>query len=462
MNPILNTDSYKASHYRQYPEDVAWVSSYIEARGGKYPETVFFGLQAFLKEYLSKPFTQAHINEAEDFWEAHGLPFNRGGWEYILARYRGYMPILIQAVDEGSVVPTGNVLVQIINTDPEVPWITSYVETALLRAIWYPTTVATLSHFCKRDLYNYWKESSDAPIESLDFKLHDFGARGVSSLESAGLGGMAHLVNFKGTDTVEGVLAARRYYNEPMAGYSIPAAEHSTICSWGGPGREMDAFRNMISQFGGDYPLIAVVSDSYNIWDAVDNKWPYLDTEISASGSTIVVRPDSGDPHIVPVEVISRLMQKFGFTVNSKGYHVLPDRIRVIQGDGITGDSLNRILFNLRMKRLSIDNIAFGMGGGLLQQINRDTCKFAMKCSAVAGKSNQWQPVFKQPVDQPDKVSKKGRLNLIRNSDGEFETVPEKWEESRGVMPIRSINGLRYHTTTFEEIRGRVQEHLIA
>ena len=48
--------------------------------------------------------------------------------------------------------------------------------------------------------------------EGLPFKLHDFGARGVSSLESAMLGGMAHLVNFRGTDTLTGpgpaVLAA--------------------------------------------------------------------------------------------------------------------------------------------------------------------------------------------------------------------------------------------------------------
>jgi nicotinamide phosphoribosyltransferase len=65
-------------------------------------------------------------------------------------------------------------------------------------------------------------KTSDDPAGQLSFKLHDFGARGVSSGESAGLGGMAHLVNFMGTDTMEALLAARRYYGAEMAGFSIP------------------------------------------------------------------------------------------------------------------------------------------------------------------------------------------------------------------------------------------------
>ena len=56
----------------------------------------------------------------------------------------------------------------------------------------------------------------------------------------------------------------------PVAGLSIPAAEHSTITSWGRDG-EVDAFRNMLTQ----YPkgLMACVSDSYNIWSAATDKW---------------------------------------------------------------------------------------------------------------------------------------------------------------------------------------------
>lgn len=144
-NIILNTDSYKASQWVQYPPNTTAVSSYIEARGGEFEETVFFGLQMFIKEYLTKPITQEMIDEAEMFLKAHGEPFNKEGWEYILSEHNGYLPIRITAVPEGTVVPTSNVLCQVENTDPKCFWLTSYIETSLLRAVWYPMTVATKS-----------------------------------------------------------------------------------------------------------------------------------------------------------------------------------------------------------------------------------------------------------------------------------------------------------------------------
>jgi nicotinamide phosphoribosyltransferase len=146
------------------------------------------------------------------------VPFNRAGWQYILDTYNGYLPLEIQAVPEGSVVATHNVLVQVQNTDANCAWLTSYIETALLRAVWYPTTVATVSYQCKQVIARYLAATADS-MDGLLFKLHDFGARGASSEETAALGGMAHLVNFMGSDTVNAIVAARRYYQEPMAGF---------------------------------------------------------------------------------------------------------------------------------------------------------------------------------------------------------------------------------------------------
>ncbi len=264
-NILLKTDSYKASHWLQYRPGTEYISSYIESRGGKWDETVFFGLQIFLKEYLTTPITQEMIDEAAEFWSAHGEPFNKDGWEYILKKHGGMLPVRIQAVPEGTVVPTSNVLVQVVNTDPKCFWLTSFLETALLRAVWYPTTVATNSYQCKKLIWNALEKSSDDPSGEIGFKLHDFGARGVSSGESAAIGGAAHLVNFLGSDTVEGILCARKYYNESMAGFSIPAAEHSTMTSWGGEEGEIDAMRNMLRNFAKPGSLVAVVSDSYDI-----------------------------------------------------------------------------------------------------------------------------------------------------------------------------------------------------
>lgn len=420
-NIILNADSYKASHYLQYPEGTTVVSSYIESRGGRFEKTVFFGLQMFIKEYLQKPFTRADIDEAEAILVAHGLPFNRSGWDDILNKYQGYLPIEIEAVPEGLVIDTRNALVQVCNTDPSCAWLTSYIETALLRAIWYPTTVATLSWRCKQIIRRYLENTADN-IEGLPFKLHDFGARGVSSAESAAIGGLAHLVNFQGSDTLVAVLAARRYYGESMAGFSIPAAEHSTITSWGREG-EKAAYANMLQQFAAPGKLVACVSDSYDLWHAIDAYWgDELKQAVELSGGTLVVRPDSGEPVEIVSGTIERLMAKFGYRINSKGYKVLPPCVRVIQGDGIELDSLEAILAEMQRRGLSADNIAFGMGGALLQHSNRDTQKFAMKASAACV-NGQWRDVYKDPITDPGKRSKRGRLAVVRGADGRYETV---------------------------------------
>jgi len=230
-NILLNTDSYKVSMFKQYPAGTTGVYSYIESRGGEYDTTLFFGLQAFIKEYLLEPITQADIDVADEILTAHGEPFNRAGWQYILDQHKGFLPLVIRAVPEGTVVPVSNVLATVENTDPECFWLTTYLETALLRAVWYPTTVATQSKSIKKVIQHYLEMTGDPT--TISFKLHDFGARGVSSMESAGIGGAAHLVNFMGSDTITGVLYAREYYGAGVAGFSIPAAEHSTITSWG-------------------------------------------------------------------------------------------------------------------------------------------------------------------------------------------------------------------------------------
>ena len=444
---LFNTDSYKVSMASQYPPGTTGVFSYIESRGGLYDKTVFFGLQAFIKEYLTKPITQEEINLADEILTAHGEPFNRAGWQYILDVHGGYLPVVIRAVPEGTVVPTKNVLATIENTDTQVPWLTTWLETALLRAIWYPTTVATRSWHIRQTILKYLEETGDPNL--IDFKLHDFGARGVSSLESAGLGGMAHLVSFMGTDTISGLLYARQYYGAGIAGFSIPAAEHSTITSWGRDG-EVKAYENMLKQFGRPGSILAVVSDSYDIFNAASRLWgEELRQQVIDSGATLVIRPDSGDPVKVNCKLIEILGEKFGYTMNSKGYRVL-NHVRLIQGDGVNEQTIEDILSSFQRLRWSADNIAFGMGGALLQQLDRDTLKFAMKASAVCI-NGEWVPIAKDPVTDPGKRSKSGRVTLYRNLDGSFVSGVEDWPES--VLETVYENGLLIRDMTFEQVR---------
>ena len=457
MTAIIRTDSYKLSQWLQYPPDTAFISSYIESRGGAY-ESVFFGLQAFIKQYLLTPITQLDIETAEKIVVAHGLPFNRAGWEIIVNEYEGYLPIQIEAVPEGTVMPTHNVQVQMVNTDPRLFWLTSYLETAILRAIWYPSTVATKSRQFKQMIKRSLEETSDIPVEhTLPFKLHDFGARGASSAETATLGGMAHLVNFMGTDTFEAVVGVMEYYNtDQVVGFSIPASEHSTVTSWG-RAHEVDAFANMIDKFGGPGKLYACVSDSYNIWDAVHLWGNVLKDNIIKKGGTLIVRPDSGDPTVIPIHVIHQLMQKFGYTVNSKGYRVLPDCVRVIQGDGLNETTLPKLLENLIHAKISVDNIAFGMGGGLLQAWNRDTLKYAMKASARMDLNEVWTDVYKDPITDKVKKSKRGRFALINTDDGIKTIAKNQLGSQQNLLRTVFVDGMLLIDDTFEAIRERAK-----
>lgn len=460
-NLLLLTDSYKAGgHWMQYPPEVQKVYSYGEARrGGKFPATVLFGLQACLKRYLvGQVVTKEKIEEAANLFKMHfgtDQLFNREGWERLLQKHDGYLPISIKAVPEGTLVPESNILISCENTDIEFPWLTNYLETILMQALWYPTTVATLSYNMKLLILKYLEETGDPKL--IDFKLHDFGFRGVSSVESAGIGGAAHLLNFKGTDTVAALQFVRQYYGEPMAGFSIPAAEHSTITSWG-KNREADAYRNMLEQ----YPegLVAVVSDSYDIYNACKNIWgkELRDLVLQRNG-TVVIRPDSGSPCEVVPRVLQLLWDAFGGTVNSKGFRVLNDKIRVIQGDGISFESAGPILQSVKDAKFSTDNVAFGMGGKLLQGVDRDTQKFAFKCSNVTVDSVN-RPVFKDPVTDPGKQSKKGKLALVYGASG-LETVPDSVAEGGDdILQEVFYNGKLMTDYTFQECRDRINRTL--
>jgi nicotinamide phosphoribosyltransferase len=294
-------------------------------------------------------------------------------------------------------------------------------------------------------------------MSGLPFKLHDFGARGTSSGESAEMGGMAHLVNFLGSDTIEAIVAARQYYGEFMAGFSIPAAEHSTITAWGREG-EVAAYRNMLKQFAKPGKVLAVVSDSYDIDHACDALWGQeLRQEVIDSGATVVIRPDSGDPLEVLPRIATLLADRFGCTLNSKGFKVL-NHVRLIQGDGIDGpDSIHDILQKLKEHGFSADNIAFGMGGGLLQQVNRDNYGFAMKCCA-AKVNGEWRDVFKDPITDPGKASLKGRLITVRDA-GQLMTMREsegrRWSDTGtgDAMQVVYMNGVGANWTTLAEVR---------
>ncbi len=435
----------------------------MESRGGMFDETVFYGIQYFLKEYLQgQAFTKENIDEAEDLLNGvfgrKGV-FDRSNFEYILSQYGGNLPVKIKAVPEGRAIPVKNALMTIENTDPKCFWLTNFLETLLMQT-WYPCTVATLSREIRKTVEYYFDLTADESAKSaIDFVLNDFGFRGVSSVESAGLGGSAHLLNFMGSDTVYASAFAKKYYDAKKTyGLSVPATEHSIMTLLGVDG-EKEIFNHVLNA----YPegILSCVSDSYNIFNAVGELWgkDFKDKILQRDG-TLVIRPDSGDPVKTLLRVFDMLFDRLGFTINNKGYKVLPKQVRVIQGDGVDYDSIQTIYHSLMTNGIAADNLLLGMGGALLQKINRDTQKFALKCSyaEVNGKPVNVQ---KSPMEMNGqgemiksfKTSKAGRLKLVETYDG-LKTVSEN-EVGEDVLQTVFESGAVEVNHTFEEIRQR-------
>lgn len=460
-NIIMLTDSYKVTHHLQYPPGTETVYAYFESRGGLFEDICFFGLQYFIKKYLvGQVVTKEKIDEAEMYFKQHfGHPvwgynekiFNRKAWEHILEKHGGKLPISIKCVPEGTVVPYKNCLLTVENTDPECYWLTNYLETLLVQ-VWYPMTVCTQSREQKKTIKK-WLEATGCSLDGLIFKLHDFGFRGVSSVESAATGGAAHLVNFFGTDTMAGFVMAHKYYGEAMAGYSIPASEHSTITSWT-PDGELDAMRNMLTQ----YPkgLVACVSDSFDVFRACKDYWggALKDTIMERDG-VLVVRPDSGELPGIVLDVLGALAEKFGTETTSTGHKLLPSKIRVIQGDGIDYKSLDMILKAMADGGWAADNLAFGSGGALLQKLNRDTQKCAFKCAYALIKGGGVD-VYKDPITDPGKKSKKGKLTLEKDDAGAWVTTTEgKGDPAKDALVEVFRDGVLLKEWTFAEVRER-------
>lgn len=420
-NVIGATDCYKFSHPFMVPANISEMTSYIEARKGE--SVVFFGLQAYIREYLSTPVTMAMIDKEERKAKSALLPFHREMWEHVVNEHGGYLPVEISAIPEGTLVPYGVPVVQVTSLDEKYPALAAALETAILRGVWYPSEVATTSYNIKLVCINFLKDTSDVDIDTqIACMLNDFGARGCSSGESAALGGLGHLVNFLGSDTFEAIDAAIDYYDHDLDRdgpvlISVPATEHSVTTVHGEDGESkfagqvIDTFTEM------GFPIISIVADSFDLDRFVsDYIGGELKDKVLARDGWIVVRPDSGVPHEIVPHVLKLLDEKFGSTVNSKGYKVLNPKVRVIQGDGIEYQSIIKILTAVALAGFSVENVVFGMGGKLLQAPMRDDHSWAMKTNEAIVDGNHVD-VQKRPKTDMSKASKAGKQSVVFNGE---------------------------------------------
>jgi len=435
-NFILRADSYKLSHGPVLPAGTDGYYSYGEARVPDLEQFVVAGVKRYIVQYLSKPLRQQDVMEAEDFANAHGEPFDRGLWNAVVSKNQGYIPVKISAMLEGSIV-RGSTPVYAVEAEGNFASLASYIETELQRAVWYPSTIATLGLQAKRIIRRHLAQTG-GDVNAANFMLHDFGARGVSSEESAQIGGGAHLMNFYGTDTMTAARDIMELYGDDMPGFSVPATEHSIQCAYGNEGQDR-YLRAVLDRYLIKDRIVSIVLDGYDIYRDTQLLCDKFGDEIMASGAKVVIRPDSGDPIEVLPKVFRILARKFGYDTTSTGHKQLR-RVGILQGDGIDNRAIDEILGAMAWKGMAAGNFVFGSGGGLLQKVNRDTFKFAQKGSAVRI-NGQWVDIYKDPVTDPGKRSKAGRVT----PEGGFEYVAY----DNGVINT-GANG------SFADVRARV------
>lgn len=448
----------------QYPKGTTCIYSYFENRiGGDslFNKTVFFGLQYELIEYLQGEVVkqwmldpaQKRLNEVFGFDY-----FNRAGWQRIIDKHGGRLPIEIKALPEGAIVSKGVALFTIQSTDDELPWLGQFVETKLMH-VWSATAVTTMSYYIRKLIETYATQTGSIVDP---FHLNDFGMRGGSSLETVGVTGMAHLTQFLGTDNSQGVEYADEYYQSGTCGHSVFASEHSTTTIWG-RGKETDAVSHFLD-IAPDAAIVSMVDDSEDSDNFTSNIIGKQFKERILNRAGIVVdRPDSGYPPQVSVDKLNSLWHSFGGTVNDRGFKLLDPHIKVIYGDGIDYESIELILQNMVKAGFAVDarNLVFGCGGALLQKHNRDEHRTAIKCNAAIVDGER-RDVSKAPKTDMTKASKGGLLKSIpaygHNGTLDYMTITEKDSQFNtyidGLETV-FLNGEVTKRHTFKEVRER-------
>lgn len=459
--PLQLTDAYKLDHRRQYAlaGEISRVYSNYTARKSRIEgidATVHFGLQGYIQRYLMEewePFFAAEEDEVADLYEQFvGRilgPDAAGaiGSDHIRELHRlGYLPLRICAAPEGTLIPIRVPSFTIENTLPSAYWLTNYVETGISTGYWQASTSATIAHEYRK-VMEAAADRTGVDRAVVDWQIHDFSMRGMSSIETAQVSGAAHLLSFNGTDSLPALDWIDRYYGGPVIAGSVAATEHSVMCTGIATRGELETFEALLDL----YPtgIVSIVSDTFDLWKVLTEYLPALKDKILARDGKLVIRPDSGDPekiicgdYTAPVDspawfgVVSLLENVFGTTTNAAGYDELDPHVGVIYGDSITVERAYEITRNLSSQGYASSNVVFGVGSYTYQMNTRDTFGSAVKATwaKVDGKGVN---LLKDPAtDDGTKKSATGRLAVLPTGPGGLLELHEKAE---GYQEVHSL-----------------------
>ena len=481
INPLLMCDGYKTGHIKQYPKNTNLVYSNYTCRSTKFmhdscKNIVVFGIQYVFK-YIDDLFREEFFNKDKQqvCQEAKKYLDSYLGTDYDVSHFEalydlGYLPIEVKSLEEGTIIQQGIPLFTIKNTHPDFFWVTNFLETLISTLIWKPVHSASIAYGYKKILNKYAKETG-VDLEFINFQGHDFAFRGMQSPEAAISSGLGFLTSFSGTDTLPTLQAAKYYYNSENVGFSVPASEHSVMCSHGKEG-EIETLQYLMKQ----YPtgILSVVSDTWDLWKLITEYLPQLKEQILARDGKLVIRPDSGDPvdiicgnyndsinkrrGIAPLApenkgVIELLWDIFGGTINEQGYKVLDPHIGAIYGDSITPERAIQIAERLKAKRFA-NQVVLGIGSYSLGYATRDSQGGAVKSTYVEV-NGEARPIFKDPItDNGAKKSAKGLLKVNEKLELENDVTPE--QEKEGMLQTIYKDGKFIKTTTLNKIREKL------
>ena len=309
-NPLLLVDFYKVCHSSQYPVGLTRMVSYYTPRMSRLKDVntiTFFGLQAFIKEYLIDGFNTSFFSRPEEEVVAEYeriLDYTLGKGAYQSQKIRdlhrlGYLPLEISAVPEGKRTAVGVPQIQITNTHPDFVWLVNTIETMLSCTMWHTQISAEVGYRYRKIVDEYVRRTCEDNVNPRKM-LGDFSMRGQHSVESAIKSSAAWTLSFDNTATVPVIMWLEDNYNcdvtKDNVAYGAISTEHSVMCSnFAVDGDEITHIKRLLTEI---YPnhSFSMVSDSYDYWRLVTELLPQCKNEILAHNGTLSIRGDSGNP----------------------------------------------------------------------------------------------------------------------------------------------------------------------
>lgn len=473
-------DGYKVSHHEQYPKGTSWIVSNMTPRSSRIPEikeVVFYGLQAYMERILNgmwKDFFKNPEKAIAKYGETVRTMLGNENYStdhfHRLAKL-GYFPIKIRALKEGTRVPLRTPLLTVENNCADFFWLPNFIETQISDEIWGMITSATIADQYRK-VFDKYAELTGVDPEFVEWQGHDFSMRGMWGIDAAAKSGSAHLLSFRGTDTIPAIQFAQAFYKaDKFVGGTVPATEHSVMCAGGSEeGSEILTFLRLLEI----YPtgILSVVSDTWDFWKVITQYLPKIKDHILGRNGKLVIRPDSGDPVKILVGdpdsnishvrkgLIEVLWDIFGGFTNSKGFRVLDSHIGAIYGDSITLERQRQILEGLYRKGFAT-NIVLGLGSFTYQYVTRDTFGFAIKATAAVI-DGELKALYKAPkTDDGTKNSARGLIYVYRDKNGKIafeENVSiEMFESKSNLLEPVYENGKILRKQKFEDIRNEMK-----